>query len=94
MFPYGGDYDACTLLPCFLGKYAGDDLRILVVQMADGFIQYNEIVRLAKRADKSYPLLLTKGKFLGFHPCFIGNPQCFEQVANFFFVFVSGKAVL
>ncbi len=55
----GGRYDARSLTACFPGDESGGDAVVVVVEVADGFVEHYEVERLADAADYRHPLLLT-----------------------------------
>lgn len=85
MFPDGCDNNACSLLARLFHEQPAHYSTVVVVQVADGFVQEDKVERLAKAADKSDALLLPEGKLAGSFVGFVGNVGCFEKGENFFF---------
>ena len=94
MFPDGCDNNACSLLARLFHEQPAHYSTVVVVQVADGFVQEDKVERLAKAADKSDALLLPEGKLAGSFVGFVGNAGCFEKGENFFFLLMVGQAVL
>ena len=57
-----GHNDTCPLSIRFLHQYPGHNPSILLIQMADRFIQKNKIKRLAKGADQRNTLQKIEGE--------------------------------
>ena len=85
MLPDGCDNNSCSLLACLFHEQPAHYGTVVVVQVADGFVQEDKVERLAKAADKSDALLLSEGKLAGSFVGFVGNAGCFEKGENFFF---------
>lgn len=85
MLPDGCDNNACSLLARLFHEQPAHYGTVVVVQVADGFVQEDKVERLAKAADKSDALLLPEGKLAGSFVGFVGNAGCFEKGENFFF---------
>lgn len=60
MLTYGSHYDSRFLAAGFFCQQSAHDCSVLVIQMADGFVQEDEVERLAEAADKGDSLLLAK----------------------------------
>ena len=60
MFADGSHYDSRSLAAGFFCQQPAHDCFVLVIQMADGFVQEDEVERLAEAADKSDSLLLAE----------------------------------
>jgi len=60
MLTYGSHYDSRFLAAGFFCQQFAHDCSVLVIQMADGFVQEDEVERLAEAADKGDSLLLAK----------------------------------
>ena len=73
---------------------AGHNPPILLIQMADRFIQKNKIERLAKGADQRNTLLLSERHFSYWRIPFIGNAELFKPSLDFFLRFKSGQRIL
>ena len=67
MFANGRGNDSGTLFPGFVDDDFSHDAAVFIIQMADRFVQKQEVERLAECTDKSDPLLLAERKFSGFH---------------------------
>ena len=78
MFANGRSNDSGTLFPGFVDDDFSHDAAVFIIQMADRFIQKQEVERLAECTDKSNPLLLAERKFSGFHVQFIWDTQLLE----------------
>ena len=52
MFADGSHYDSRSLAAGFFCQQPAHDCSVLVIQMADGFVQEDEVERLAEAADK------------------------------------------
>lgn len=85
VLPDGCDNNACSLLARLFHEQPAHYGTVVVVQVADGFVQEDKVERLAKAADKSDALLLPEGKLAGSFVGFVGNAGCFEKGENFFF---------
>ena len=94
MFADGSHYDSRSLAAGFFCQQPAHDCSVLVIQMADGFVQEDKVERLAKAADKSDPLLLPERKHASLFVDFIGNTDCFEESDNLFFLFIIVQAIL
>ena len=93
MLPDGCDNNACSLLARLFHEQPAHYGTVVIVQVADGFVQEDKVERLAKAADKSDALLLPEGKLAGSFVGFVGNAGCFEKGENFFFLLMVGQAV-
>ena len=60
MFADGSHYDSRSLAAGFFSQQPAHDCSVLVIQMADGFVQEDEVERLAEAADKGDSLLLAE----------------------------------
>ena len=60
MLTYGSHYDSRFLAAGFFCQQSAHDCSVLVIQMADGFVQEDEVERLAEAADKGDSLLLAE----------------------------------
>lgn len=58
MFSNGSNNHSRTLPFGLFGQYTSHECAVIIIQMADRFIQKNEIERLAESTNKSYALLL------------------------------------
>ena len=92
-FPDGSDEYACPLAFCFSIQQAGQDLCIAFVQVADRFVQEDEVEGLAQAADEGHALLLAEGQEADLCIGFVGDARGFKQVAYLLAGFVSGQAV-
>ena len=92
MFSDGGHHHTCTLSVGFFGQYPSHECAVVVVQMADWFIQEDEVERLAQGTDESYALLLPEGEFSRLFVDFVRNAEGVEErerISFFFFQLVS-----
>ena len=71
MLSNGCGDDSGTLFPGFVDDDFSHDTAVLIIQMADRFIQKQEVERLTECTDKGNPLLLPEREFSGFHIQFI-----------------------
>lgn len=70
MFADGSHYDSRSLAAGFFCQQPAHDCSVLVIQMADGFVQEDEVERLAEAADKATLCCWPKDSFPAFRlPC-------------------------
>ena len=60
MFADGSHYDSRSLAAFFFCQQTDHDCSVLVIQIADGLVQEDEVERLAEAADKGDSLLLAE----------------------------------
>ena len=78
MFADGSHYDSRSLAAGFFCQQPAHDCSVLVIQMADGFVQEDEVERLAEAADKSDSWVLAERSLPGFFVYLVGNADCLE----------------
>ena len=94
MLPYGRHNYTCVLTFGFLCQYPAHDVAIVIVQMADGFVQEDEVERLAEAADEGNALLLAEGQFPCFLICFVGDAEDSKKGKDIFLLLIIGEAIL
>ncbi len=94
MLSDGRHNHSCTLVFGFLCEYPAHDASVVIVQVADGLVQEDEVEWLAEAADESHPLLLAEGELPGFLVSLVGNAENFEKGEDIFLLLVIGEAVL
>ena len=60
MFSNGSNNYSCALPFGFFGQHASHKCAVIIIQVADRFIQKDEIERLAEGTDEGYALLLSE----------------------------------
>ena len=93
MFADGGGYDGCSLTAHFVHEDVGHYLRVGVVEMGDGFVDEDEVERLAEGTNHGYALLLAEGHATDETVFLIGNAEAVEPVIYLKTILKIGKTV-
>ena len=93
MFTDGGGDDGCSLTAYFVHEDVCHYLGVGVVEVGDGFVDEDEVERLAEGTNHGYALLLTEGHASYEAIFLIGNAEAVEPVFYLLALLKVGKTV-
>ena len=84
MFSNGSNNYSCALPFGFFAQHASHKCAVIIIRVADRFIQKDEIERLAEARMKATRCCCPKDNFPAF-VYFLSDTECFKKCKDFFF---------